>query len=106
MKMTLNGLNSAIIREIIAQQWFTLSNHLIGRHVPIAIDPVHIRILFIGLKVLIMSHIGYDSSGRFGTLRHEPLVWYELIDIVHVAYVAHVIDSESVHLLFVYNWYR
>lgn len=106
MKMTLNGWNSAIIRKIIAQQWFTFSNHLIGRHVPIAIYPVHIRILFIGLKILIMSHIGYDSSGRFGTLRHESLVWYELIDIAHVAYVANVIDSESVHLLFVYNWYR
>ena len=44
-----------------------------------------------------MGHIGYDSSGRFGTFGHEPLVWYELINIVHVAQVAHVIDSESVH---------
>ena len=101
MKMTLNGRNPAIIREIIAQERFTFSNHLIGRHISIAIDPVHIRVLVISLKKLIMDHVRYDSSGRFGAFRHESLVWDELIDVVHVAYVANVIDPEGVHLLFV-----
>ena len=95
LEVILNRGYPSIVHDIIGKKGSIFRQHFIGRHISITIDPVKILILVIGLKELV--HVGHYSSGRLCPLGHEPLVWDEFVDIVHVA---NIVYPEIVHLYF------